>query len=72
MAIIVATIENMLKCCPALSSIFKEECSSLIRNTLQMRTEKKDYSKTETYMLFLQNSFMTYEEATGSLEKNST
>lgn len=32
----------------------------------------QNYSKTEIYLLFVQNSLMIYEEATGSLGENFT
>lgn len=52
-------IEEMLKCWPAIKSYFQsmgqEERPSLIWKYIEDVSGDKDYSKTEVYMLFLQN-----------------
>lgn len=66
-------IERMLKCWPAIKSCFQsvgqEECPSLIWKQIEGENGEKDYSKTEVYILFLQNCLMIFGEAIKSLEK---
>lgn len=47
----------------------QEECPSLIWKYIEGKSGEKDDSKTEVYMLFLQNSLMIFEEAIKNLEK---
>lgn len=67
-------IEKMLKCWPPikpyLQNVGQEECPSLTWKYIEDKNIEKDYSKTEMYMLFLQNCLMIFEEAIKSLEKD--
>lgn len=67
-------IEKMLKCWPPIKPYFQnvgqEECPSLTWKYIEDENGEKDYSKTEMYMLFLQNCLMIFEEAIKCLKKD--
>ena len=68
-----AAIVRMLKCWPAVKSYFRsvgqEGCPSLIWKYIEDENGEEDHSRTEIYMLFLQNCLMIFEGTIRSPEK---